>query len=68
MNIDPTLNDFIEYVKDFYYGPNAVYKYSWDEYQIMEGCLVRYNTTFWGDGDSFDRESVRDYLIEKYGE
>lgn len=64
MNIE----SFIIYVKSFYYGAEAVYPYNWTESQIIEGCYVRYNSPVWGDGDSFDREWVRDYLLEKYGE
>ena len=62
------IKSFVEYVKSFYFGPEALYHYPWTESQIIEGCFVQYNAENWGDGDSVDREFVRDYLIAKYGE
>lgn len=62
------IEGFIDYVKSFYYGDESIYQYNWTESQIIEGCYVRFNMPELFCNDSVDREWVRDYLIDKYGE
>lgn len=59
---------FVNYVKGFYYGADSLYPKSWTLEQIDEACALQRLSDSWGDGDSFDREMVRDYLIMRHGE
>ena len=36
----------------------------WTEEQITQACIERSYHPSWGDGDSVDREAVRDTLLE----
>ena len=69
-------SEFIEYVYSFY-GPNGLYDQNRTKEQIafatltyLDDCdnpnTVTPNMT-WGDGDSLDRERVRDYMNDIYG-
>lgn len=63
---------FHAYVKSFY-APGGVYDMGATDEQIRSGILIyqdqrRANPDItWGDGDSLDRERVRDIMIEKFG-
>ena len=60
--------EFINYVRSFY-GPGGIYIMNVTDEMIIE-AIIQYLTTpgtKWGDGDSFDREQVRDIMIERFG-
>ena len=60
--------EFINYVKSFY-GAGGIYPMGATDEMIIE-ATIQYLTTpgiHWADGDSFDREQVRDILIERFG-
>jgi len=62
--------DFIDYVFSFY-GDDGLYDQKRTKEQIAF-ALVTYldecnDTMSWGDGDSLDRERVRDYMNDIYG-
>ena len=68
-------NDFINYVHSFY-GPEGLYDQGRTKEQISYALLMYLddcndpcgdNNMSWGDGDSLDRERVRDYMNEIYG-
>ena len=56
---------FVKYVLSFY-GKDGLYgsEYNWTEEQITQACIERSYHPSWGDGDSVDREAVRDTLLE----
>lgn len=60
-------NKFIDYVRSFYFDDDALYPMQVPESRnlkddlIMVVNLLTFDTTF--EGDSFDREKVRDVLI-----
>ena len=60
------LNDFIEYVYEFY-GPNGVYDLGFkvDYILIAKATVIRINCNTGVEfvGDSYDREQVRDIMI-----
>ncbi len=65
-------NEFIEYVLSFY-GPNGLYDQGRTKEQIayatcvyLDACAVDPMLN-WGNGDSLDRERVRDYMNDIYG-
>jgi len=60
--------DFINYVRSFY-GPGGIYDMGATDAMIIN-ATIQYLTSpdaKWGDGDSFDREMVRDIMIERFG-
>ena len=71
-----TMDDFIDYVWSFYgEHENTLYpmkgltkkmiaEASWIHLQMC--CYPSFPEMNWGDGDSLDREHVRDILIDKF--
>ena len=60
--------NFVQYVRSFY-GPGGIYDMGATDAMIID-ATIQYLTTpgiHWADGDSFDREQVRDILIERFG-
>ncbi len=63
--------DFIDYVYSFY-GDGGLYDQKRTKEQIAFAILTYLDecnddTLTWGDGDSLDRERVRDYMNDIYG-
>ena len=62
--------DFIDYVFSFY-GDGGLYDQKRTKEQISFALLTYLDecndTMSWGDGDSLDRERVRDYMNDIYG-
>jgi hypothetical protein len=60
--------EFINYVRSFY-GPGGIYPMGATDEMIINATIQYLSTegTKWGDGDSFDREMVRDIMIEQFG-
>jgi len=59
---------FINYVRSFY-GPGGIYDMNVTDEMIIE-ATIQYLTSpgiRWCDGDSYDREMVRDIMIERFG-
>jgi hypothetical protein len=58
--------DFVDYLQMFYTGPDAIYRYDFTFAEICEGMINRFkarpSTDF--DGDTVDREIVRDLIID----
>jgi hypothetical protein len=64
--IDPTLmSDFYHYVLSFY-GENGIYNMGATLDMVMEATKTYINSSDEFYGDSFDREHVRDIMIDKY--
>lgn len=69
---DPELSvakvlDFIDYCLMFYgHGPDAVYPYGFHFSEICEGMIARMQARpgLDFDGDSLDRELVRDFVLD----
>lgn len=59
---------FVDYVWGFYKPESSLYPKKWTYELITAACLIRYHMKEWGDGDSIDREWVRDLLINTVGE
>lgn len=63
-------NEFIDYVFSFY-GDGGLYDQKRTREQIAYATLIYLDNcnefTTWGNGDSLDRERVRDYMNEIYG-
>jgi len=60
--------EFINYVRSFY-GPGGIYDMNVTDAMIID-ATIQYLTTegiCWCNGDSTDREMVRDILIERFG-
>jgi hypothetical protein len=60
--------EFINYVRSFY-GPGGMYDMD-ATYDMIVDATIQYLTTegiSWCNGDSTDREMVRDILIERFG-
>jgi len=60
--------EFINYVRSFY-GPGGIYDMKATDAMIID-ATIQYLTTpgiHWADGDSFDREHVRDIMIKRFG-
>ena len=60
--------EFVNYVRSFY-GPGGIYDMNATDAMIID-ATIQYLTTpdiHWADGDSFDRECVRDIMIERFG-
>ena len=61
------MNDFIEYVMRFY-GPGEIYDMGATRKEVKEAIVVRLeNTEIPFDGDSVDREMIRDIILEMRG-
>jgi len=60
--------EFVNYVRSFY-GPGGIYSMNVTDAMIIDATIQYLTTrgTNWGDGDSFDREQVRDIMIERFG-
>lgn len=61
-----SLDRFIDYVRSFYYGPDSVYDLGYTLEQLVYAAYVRYNDQEY-QGDTLDREKVREYLENQYG-
>ena len=68
---DPELSvsdvlDFVDYMQLFYTGPDAIYRYDFTFDEICEGMIDRFNyrPSIDFDGDSVDREIVRDMILD----
>ena len=63
-------NEFIDYVFSFY-GDGGLYDQKRTREQIAYATLIYLDNcnefTTWGNGDSLDRERVRDYMNDLYG-
>lgn len=60
--------NFIHYVRSFY-GPGGIYDMGATDEMIID-ATIQYLTSpdaKWGDGDSFDRECIRDIMIKRFG-
>ena len=73
--LNDMLTEFVDYVYSFYGAPDALYPMGATKadilgaiYDYLNAIRVVNNDHFtWGDGDSLDRERVRDILVIKYG-
>ena len=73
--LNDMLTEFVNYVYSFYGAPDALYPMGVTKADIL-GATYDYlhavnqindERFTWGDGDSLDRERVRDILVIKYG-
>ena len=79
--LNDMLTDFVDYVDSFYGQNDPIYPMMSQEtkqplcrtdiynavYNYLQLCADETETLFnWGDGDSLDREKVRDILLEEY--
>ena len=73
--LNDMLTDFVDYVYSFYGAPDALYPMGVTKADIL-GATYDYlhavnqindEKFTWGDGDSLDRERVRDILVIRYG-
>ncbi len=69
--MNTSLQEFVDYVFDFYGADDAIYPMGASKEQITDATLdyldqCRDNADLWGYGDSLDRERVRDILISKF--
>ena len=69
--MNTSLQEFVDYVFDFYSADDAIYPMGASKEQITVATLdyldqCRDNADLWGYGDSLDRERVRDILISKF--
>ena len=70
-----SFNEFIDYVFSFY-GDGGLYdqkrtkeQISFATFQYLDAVDARDDDFYtWGDGDSLDRERVRDFMNDIYGE
>ena len=60
------VHDFVDYLQMFYTGPDALYQYHFTFAEICEGMIDRFKArpSLDFDGDSVDRELVRDFIID----
>ena len=73
--LNDMLVEFTEYVYSFYGSPDALYPMGATKldiisatYDYLNAITTLNNERFtWGDGDSIDRERVRDFLVRNYG-
>ena len=73
--LNDMLTEFVNYVYSFYGAPDALYPMGVTKadilgatYDYLHEVNKRNDDHFtWGDGDSLDRERVRDILVIKYG-
>ena len=69
------LTEFVNYVYSFYGAPDALYPMGVTKADILGATYdylhavnqVNDERFTWGDGDSLDRERVRDILVIRYG-
>jgi len=62
----PGLQDFIDYCWDFY-GPQGIYPAEGlTKKMVRDACKVIAGHDNYCDGDSGDRENVRDFIRDKY--
>ena len=73
-----SLNEFVDYVWSFYGSDDPLYpiqgltkKDIYDAFFIYQERIEKGDLEYvhysWGDGDSLDRERVRDFLVRNYG-
>ena len=75
IKLNDMLTEFVDYVYSFYGAPDALYPMGATKadiigatYDYLNAITTLKNERFtWGDGDSLDRERVRDILVIKYG-
>ena len=75
IKLNDMLTEFVDYVYSFYGAPDALYPMGATKadiigatYDYLNAVTTLNNEHFtWGDGDSLDRERVRDILVIKYG-
>jgi hypothetical protein len=60
------MNEFIRYVKSFY-GPGGIYDMNASDEIIIEAAFRYIQSGAKFCGDSFDREHVRDIMIDEFG-
>ena len=73
--LNDMLTEFVDYVYSFYGAPDALYPMGATKadiigatYDYLNAVTTLNNEHFtWGDGDSLDRERVRDFLVRNYG-
>ena len=73
--LNDMLTQFTEYVYSFYGATDALYPMGATKvdiisatYDYLNAITTLNNERFtWGDGDSIDRERVRDFLVRNYG-
>ena len=73
--LNDMLTEFVDYVYSFYGAPDALYPMGATKvdiisatYDYLNAITTLNNERFtWGDGDSIDRERVRDFLVRNYG-
>ena len=73
--LNDMLTQFTAYVYSFYGAPDALYPMGVTKtdiigatYDYLNAITTLKNERFtWGDGDSIDRERVRDFLVRNYG-
>ena len=73
--LNDMLTQFTEYVYSFYGAPDALYPMGATKvdiisatYDYLNAITTLNNERFtWGDGDSINRERVRDFLVRNYG-
>ena len=60
----PEQQRFFDYVLKFY-GKDGIYAddCNWPDEQLKEACIERSQHPDWCDGDTIDREAVRDKLL-----
>lgn len=65
LSVDDVL-DFVDYLQMFYTGPDAIYRYDFTFAEICEGMINRFKArpSIDFDGDTVDREIVRDLIID----
>ena len=75
IKLNDLLTEFVDYVYSFYGAPDALYPMGATKvdiisatYDYLNAITTLNNERFtWGDGDSIDRERVRDFLVRNYG-
>ena len=75
IKLNDMLTEFVDYVYSFYGAPDALYPMGATKvdiisatYDYLNAITTLNNERFtWGDGDSIDRERVRDFLVRNYG-
>ena len=73
--LNDMLVEFTDYVYSFYGAPDALYPMGATKADILGAIYdyihairtVNHDHFTWGDGDSLDRERVRDFLVRNYG-
>ena len=73
--LNDMLTNFVEYVYSFYGADDALYPMGVTKADIYGATYDYLNAVTkinddrftWGDGDSLDRERVRDFLVRNYG-